>query len=87
MSKNQEFDHGTGHKFDMTKERAGIYNSCCGIQVSSRLAYGYPGGKTWDLKYPGQTTPDESVRTLRDATAHAESVHNPNKESNRWVVR
>jgi hypothetical protein len=82
-----EFDHGTGHKFSVTKERAGLYNSCCGLQASARSDSNYSGGTTWDLLYPGQTTPDDTVRTLREAKSYAESLHDPNKESNKWVIR
>lgn len=69
MSKNNEFDHGTGHKFGVTRDVPGSYKSCCGMGID-RSAFG-----GWVLTMPGQSHPDESVNTLRDAKWMAEQHH------------
>ena len=74
MSKNQEFSHGTEHRFGVTKEFAGSYTSCCGMQIERN----HPDG--WNITWPGQSRPDEWTHTLRDAKYVAEQHHGSDKK-------
>jgi hypothetical protein len=69
MSNNDEFSHGTGHKFGVTREFPGSYKSCCGMQIES-----HPTGG-WNVTWPGERSPDEWSNTLRGAKSMAEHHH------------
>jgi hypothetical protein len=85
MSKSQEFEHGTGHKFSVKRLQAGEYKSCCGHKIESRQETpGYGSGTVWNITHPGQRTPDDVVYTLKDAKESIAQIHKPNKESNDW---
>jgi hypothetical protein len=87
MSKNEEFEHGTGHKFSVTKVHAGEYRSCCGHKISSRSNHrDYGGGTVWDIYQPSRNMPDDVENTLRDAKKAVSYDHNPKKESNDWPL-
>ena len=71
MSKNGEFNHGTGHKFGVTREFPGSYKSCCGMTIES-----HPVDKQrWLVTWPGQYQPDHDTRTLQEAKSVAEQHH------------
>jgi len=69
MSKNDEFSHGTGHRFSVKREFPGSYRSCCGMGIDKSALGG------WVLTMPGKSQPDESVNTLKDAKWLAEQHH------------
>jgi hypothetical protein len=68
MTNSSEFDHGTGHKFSVTKNSAGSYRACCGLQVdASNTAV----GRTWFSSHPtGFYYP-----TLKAAKEHMQKHH------------
>ena len=41
MSNNQEFDHGSGHKFVVKRTGAGSYETCCGHTLESGKLRGF----------------------------------------------
>ena len=49
MSKNSEFDHGTGHRFSVSKNATGSYTGCCGMKVD---ASNTPTGRMWFSSHP-----------------------------------
>ena len=69
MSKNDEFSHGTGHKFGVKREFPGWYTSCCGMTIQSHPKKG------WNITWPGQYSPDEFTQDLHSAKAIAEQHH------------
>ena len=72
MSKNDEFSHGTEHKFGVTRESPGSYTSCCGMEIAS-----HPD-KGWNVTWPGERSPDEWTHTLQDAKSMAKQHHGGN---------
>jgi len=73
MSKNDEFSHGTEHKFGVKRDFPGSYTSCCGMSIES-----HPTDKGWLLTWPGEYRPDHDTRTLQEAKAAAEQHHGSN---------
>jgi hypothetical protein len=69
VSKNDEFSHGTEHKFGVTREQPGYYKSCCGMSIEKSALGG------WNVIWPGQYSPDERTNTIQDAKYIAEQHH------------
>ena len=68
MTKSEEFDHGSGHKFSVKKNSAGSYTGCCGLQVEVAST---PTGRVWFSSHPtGLYYP-----TLRAAKEHMQKHH------------
>lgn len=69
MSKNDEFSHGTEHKFGVKRDFPGSYTSCCGMDIAK-----HPDGG-WNITWPGAFSPDEFTNNLQDAKSIAEQHH------------
>ena len=69
MSKNDEFSHGTEHKFGVKRDFPGSYTSCCGMEIAKSALGG------WNVTWPGQYSPDERTNTIQDAKSMAEQHH------------
>ena len=70
MSRNNEFSHGTEHKFGVIREQSGYYKSCCGMEITSHHT-----GRRWNLTWPGEYRPDHDTRTLQEAKSVAKQHH------------
>ena len=76
MSKNGEFDHGSGHRFGLKKVSSGYYKSCCGFEVESGANMEYEGSdrKRWFVQHPQHGLVSEHD-SLKDARASLENSH------------
>ena len=52
MSRAEEFDHGSDHKFSVKKNSAGDYTSCCGLNVTGPYNAKGWSGKIWYSESP-----------------------------------
>lgn len=75
MSKNDEFSHGTEHKFGVKRDFPGWYTSCCGMTIQTH----HTDKQRWNITWPGEMRPDHDTRTLREAKSVAEQHHRGTK--------
>jgi hypothetical protein len=71
MSNNSEFEHGTEHKFSVTKNSGGSYSSCCAHGVEGPFYDKGTKGKIWYSKQPE----GYYYSNLKSAKEHMKRIH------------